>query len=57
MSEEQQKEEHKIFDDPKDAGGQATYKYYCKKCGRQWYDTWSSSSNCPKCGYSGTRIY
>ncbi len=43
-----------VFESAKDANGQATYKYYCRKCGRQWYSIWSCGSTCPNCGTFGT---
>lgn len=56
MSEEQKKEEYKTFDDPKDAGGQSTYKYYCRRCGKEWYSTayLSCYTSCPNCGGPAT---
>lgn len=49
MSEEQKPAETPA-EEKKDAEGQATWQFFCTKCGNRFYSQYYYTAKCPRCG-------
>ncbi len=45
----------KPTEEKKDAEGQATWQFFCSKCGNRFYSQYYYSAQCPRCGSTDVR--